>query len=220
MSPRCWSFLLLPSLAAFAAAVPVPAAAQSAAAGRTGPRIMLPRDREIALARSAAPAEVSREATVMVLTEGGFEVAETGSNGVTCVVNRSQPKSLEPHCFDAEGSATVMPIELRRTELLRAGRSGAEIDREIGEGLVTGRYRLPRRPAMSYMMSSAQILYDDDGTRVGRWQPHLMIFYPNLTAADLGLGATSSADAAVVVDPGRPLSNIMVVVKSFVDPVP
>jgi hypothetical protein len=200
--------------------VALPLAAQSAAAGRTGPRIMLPRDREITLARSAAPPEVSRAATVMVLTQRGFEVADSGTNGVTCVVNRSQPQSLEPHCFDAEGSASVLPIELRRTELLREGKSLAEIDREIGEGMLAGRYRLPRRPAMSYMMSSGQVLYDDDGTRVGKWQPHLMIFYPNLTPADLGLGGEPSPRAAVVVDPGRPLSNIMVVVKDFVDPAP
>src|SRR5687767_3391386 len=110
MSARCWPALVL------TLAVAVPLAAQSAAAGRTGPRIMLPRDREITLARSAAPPEVSRDATVMVLTERGFEVADSGTNGVTCVVNRSQPQSLEPHCFDAEGSASVLPIELRRTE--------------------------------------------------------------------------------------------------------
>jgi hypothetical protein len=181
---------------------------------------MLPRDREIALARSAAPPEVSRDAKVLVLTERGFEVADSGSNGVTCVVNRSRPESLEPHCFDAEGSASVLPIELRRTELLRAGKGPAEIDREIGEGLLAGRYRLPRRPAMSYMMSSGQVLYDDDGTRVGKWQPHLMIFYPNLTAADLGLGGEPSPRAAIVVDPGQPLSNVMIVVKDFVDPAP
>lgn len=212
MRARCWPILTLLVLSA------APTAAQSAAAGRTGPRIMLPRDREIALARSAAPAEISRDATVMVFTERGFELAETGSNGVTCVVNRSQPESLEPHCFDAEGSATVLPIELRRTELLREGKNPAEIEREIGQGLLSGKYRLPRRPAMSYMMSSGQVLYDDDGKRVGKWQPHLMIFYPNLTQADLG--GTASLKAAVVVDPGQPLSNIMVVVKDFVDPVP
>jgi hypothetical protein len=214
MPSRCWPVLVL------TLAVALPLAAQGAAAGRTGPRIMLPRDREIALARSAAPPEVSGEATVMILTERGFEVAETGRNGVTCVVNRSQPDSLEPHCFDVEGSATVLPIELRRTELLREGKSLAEIEREIGQGLVAGTYRLPRRPAMSYMMSSGQVLYDDDGTRVGKWQPHLMIFYPNLTPADLGLGGAPSPQAAIVVDPGQSLSNIMVVVKTFVDPAP
>ncbi|HUF35162.1 MAG TPA: hypothetical protein VMN37_04385 [Gemmatimonadales bacterium] len=214
MCPRNWTVLTLLLVSV------VPAAAQSAAAGRAGPRVLLPRDREVALARSAAPAEVSGEATVLVLTDRGFEVADSGTNGVTCVVNRSHPRSLEPHCFDPEGSATVLPIELRRTELLREGRSAAEIEREITRGLANGTYRLPRRPAMSYMMSSAQVLYDDDGTLVGRWQPHLMIFYPDLTPADLGLGETPSPMAAIVVDPGQPLSNIMVVVKDFVDPVP
>lgn len=191
------------------------AVAQSVAAGRTGPRTLLLREREIALARTAAPPAVSRDATVMVLTERGFEVAVKGTSGVTCVVNRSHPQSLEPHCFDAEGSATVLPMELRRTELLRDGKSNEEIDREIAAGLLSGQYRLPRRPAMSYMMSSEQVLYDDDGRKVGKWEPHLMIYYPNLTSADLGLGGTPSTQAALVVDEGKAVSNIMIVVKEF-----
>ncbi len=194
------------------------ATAQSVAAGRAGPRTLLPREREIALARTAAPAEVSRDATVMVFTERGFEVAVKGTSGVTCVVNRSHPRSLEPHCFDAEGSATVLPMELRRTELLREGKSTEEIDREIAAGLLSGKYRLPRRPAMSYMMSSEQILYDDEGKHVGKWKPHVMIFYPHLTSGDLGLGGTPSTQAAMVVDDGKAVSNIMIVVKDFAGP--
>lgn len=192
-------------------------AAQSTGAGRTGPRSLLPRDREIALARSAAPTDVSRDATVMVLTSRGFEVGITGTSGVTCVVNRSHPESLEPHCFDPEASATVLPMELRRTERLREGKSADAIDREIAAGLMDGTFRLPRRPAMTYMMSSEQVLYDDDGTKVGRWKPHLMIFYPHLKSADLGLGGKPSTEAAVMVDPGNALSNIMIVVRSFTD---
>lgn len=196
----------------------VPAQAQSEDAGRAGPRPLLPREREIALARSAAPPAVSASATVMVLTERGFEVAVRGTSGVTCVVNRSHPRSLEPHCFDAEGSATILPIELRRTELLREGKSAEAIDREIAAGLLSGRYRMPRRPAMSYMMSPEQVLYSDEGRNVGRWQPHLMIYYPHLTAADLGLAGEGSAAAATVVDEGRAVSNIMIVVKDFASP--
>jgi hypothetical protein len=192
--------------------------AQSAGAGRAGPRTLLPRDREIALARTAAPVAVSRDATVMVLTERGFEVATRGTNGVTCVVNRSHPQSLEPHCFDAEASATILPMELRRTELLREGKSGEEIDREIAAGLLSGKYRLPRRPAMSYMMSGEQVLISDDGKNVGRWQPHLMIYYPHLTSTDLGLEGEPSIEAATVVDEGQAVSNIMIVVKDFTSP--
>jgi hypothetical protein len=200
--------------------LPLPAEAQSANAGRPGPRIMLPREQEVALARSAAPAAVSGAATVLVLTERGFSTADTGTNGVTCMVSRSWPRSLEPVCYDAEASATIMPIEIRQNELLRAGRSQEEVDREIAEGLLNGKYRVPRRPAIGYMMSSGQVLYDDDGKRVGKWQPHLMIYYPYLTESDLGLGTTPSTQAAMVVDPGKPRAQIMVVVNQFVDPEP
>ena len=55
--------------------------AQSAGAGRAGPRVLLPREREIALARSAAPPAVSRDATVMLLTERGFESRRGGPTG-------------------------------------------------------------------------------------------------------------------------------------------
>lgn len=200
--------------------VALPAVAQSAGAGRPGPRIMLPPDQEVSLARSAAPAQVSTAATVMVLSDRGFTVAQKGTNGVTCLVSRSWPESIEPVCYDAEASSTIMPIEIRQVELYREGRSREEVDREIAEGLRMGKYRLPRRPAVGYMMSSGQVLYDEDGKLVGKWQPHLMIYYPYLTEADLGLGTIPSTQAAMVVDPGTPRAQIMVVVRSFVDPKP
>lgn len=203
----CLSFTLVTSLAA-----------QGDGAGRPGPRIVLPRATEIALARSAAPPGVSARATVLVLTDTGYAVGENGTNGVTCLVDRSQPRSLEPHCFDSEAAATVLPIHIRQTELLREGKSMKEVDEEIAQGLLSGHFRLPRRPAMTYMMSAGQVLYDDDGKLVGRWKPHLMIFVPYLTAVDLGLSGPPSTSAAMVVDEGKPLANIVVVVNDFVHP--
>src|ERR1700759_2581224 len=47
------------------------------------------RDTEIALARSAAPEEISRDATVMVLTEHGYVTAVEGKNGFVCIVERA-----------------------------------------------------------------------------------------------------------------------------------
>src|ERR1700722_20804058 len=44
---------------------------------------------EIALARSAAPAPISRDATILVLTLHGYETAVKGSNGFVCIVERS-----------------------------------------------------------------------------------------------------------------------------------
>lgn len=193
-----------------------PMAAQTTAPTKSGRRLMLPRDHEIALARSAAPASVSVHARVLVFTDSGFVVADTGSNGVTCVVNRSWPLSLEPHCFDAEGAASIMPQELRRAELGHRGVPAAEIDREIADGLASGRFRAPRRPALTYMMSSGQVLYDDNGRRVGAWRPHLMVYYPYLTNADLGLASRPDMKLGSVFQEGSPLSSLVIVMSEFV----
>jgi hypothetical protein len=194
------------------------AVAQAAGAVQSGRRPLLPRDREIALARSAAPPAVSDSATIYILGDSVWEVAVRGSNGVACHVNRSWIASLEPHCYDAEAAASILPMELRRTELLHQGRSVDEANREIAEGLASGRFRLPRRLAMSYMMSAAQQLISEDGRAVGKWRPHVMIFFPYLTPADLGLGTNQDLRAGILVDPGKPTANVMIVVTDFVEP--
>ncbi len=196
--------------------VAAPAASQSVEAGRAGPRDVLPRAREIALARSAAPPAVSDDARVLVWNGSDFDVAAEGSNGVTCYVARSWPTSLEPHCFDREGSATILQIHLLQMRMWSSGASDDAVQAAVADGLRTGALRLPSRPVMSYMMSAGQRLIGDDGRPAGAWHPHLMIYYPYLTPEGFGLGDVPSTEAAVVVDPGTPLSNIMVVVKDFV----
>jgi hypothetical protein len=185
----------------------------------TGPRKLMPRAEEIVLAKSAAPADVSGAATVLVLEANGYVVAEKGSNGVTCYVSRSQPESLEPHCFDEEGSQTILAMELRRAELRQKNVPAEDIDREIAKGISDGTFRLPRRPAMSYMLSSAQVLYSAEGRRVGNWKPHLMIYFPYLSSSQLGLGPEPATTAAFVAGAGSATSSIVVVVNAFVDPV-
>lgn len=212
MVPRSLLVVLL-------AGCPSVVAAQPPTSVRAGPRELLRRDREIALARSAAPEAVSGDATVLVFTESGYVTAERGTNGVTCYVSRSWRDSLEPHCLDAEGSATILPVERERTMLRHRGASEVEVERAIADGLAAGRWRLPRRPAMSYMMSSSQVLYDDEGTLAGAWKPHLMIYIPYLKAEELGLGGPPSTEAALVFEEGEPFSSLVIVVRDFVDPV-
>ena len=183
---------------------------------RAGRRSVMPRDSEIVLARSAAPASVSAKARVLVFVDSGFIEGEAGSNGVTCIVNRSWPTSLEPHCFDNEAAETILPIELARTMMYHRGRTEADADREIADGLASGRFRLPRRPAMSYMMSDGQILVDDDGKKVGRWRPHIMIYYPYLKNADVGFNSTPDMKVGMVSESGRATSNLMIVMPQFI----
>ncbi|MDH3224243.1 MAG: hypothetical protein OEO23_11055 [Gemmatimonadota bacterium] len=195
----------------------VPISAQGTASGKAGPRAVLEREYEISLAVSAAPDAVSGDATVLVWNGSGFEKAREGSNGVTCYVARSWPDSLEPHCFDAEGSVTILPIHMRQMELQHQGLDGEAVQEEIARGIASGEFRLPSRPAMSYMMSRDQQLISDSGDETGNWMPHRMIYYPYLTQEALGLGGRPSTDAAIVADPGTRLSNIMIVVREFAE---
>ena len=192
----------------------------TAGEGRIGPRRLLDRDREVALARSAAPASVSDSATIWVLGAREYEIAVQGTNGAACYVSRSWVESLEPHCFDVEGAGTILPMHMHEVALRHQGVPFEQVEQQIREGLDTGRFRLPRRPVMSWMMSGGQKLISDEGRPAGSWRPHLMIYFPFLTAEETGLGGAPDLRHAILVDPGRPTSNIMIVVSDFIDPVP
>jgi hypothetical protein len=193
------------------------AAAQSVEVPPARDPVILSRESEIAIARSAAPPGIGAAATVLALENGRYVVAAEGTNGVTCYVSRSWPGSIEPHCFDGEGSRTILPIHLRRTELGFAGRSKEQIDREIAEGIRTGRFPLPARPAMSWMLSGAQILYSDEGKRAGAWRPHLMIYWPHWTKEETGMAGAEDGEAFLVDESGA--ESVLVVLQSaFVAP--
>jgi hypothetical protein len=163
---------------------------------------------------------VSAGARVWVFDAGSYVVADSGNNGVQCYVGRSWPLALEPQCFDEEGARTILPIEMYRCELLHRGIPSDSVERAIAAGLASGRFRLPLRPAMTWMLSSAQVLYSDAGRRVGAWKPHVMIYYPYLTADNVGTGSNEDLAAGIVVSPNSPLSSIIVVVPGALDPAP
>ena len=50
--------------------------------------LMTDQNAEIALARSAAPESISRDADAMVLGRNGFVMAVKGKNGFVCIVGR------------------------------------------------------------------------------------------------------------------------------------
>ncbi|HSR41420.1 MAG TPA: hypothetical protein VLL48_04605 [Longimicrobiales bacterium] len=180
--------------------------------------VVLEPDEEVALARSAAPADVSAEATVWLLRDGEYEVAVEGTNGNHCFVARSQPRSLEPVCYDEEASATVLLWEFAYHRLRFAGYSDEEREAELARAVGSGEIPTPRRPAMSYMMSSEQHLFDpESGRDAGRWKPHIMLYVPHLTTEAMGLSA--GQPWIQVARAGTPLAHLVVVVPDFVDPV-
>jgi hypothetical protein len=197
---------------------PTTLTAQGAAGGQSGRRNLLPEAREIALARSAAPDAVSANAAVWVLGDSGYRLAVPGTNGAGCMVSRSWIEAIEPVCYDPEGAATIMQLEIRRTELLHAGRSVAEAERDLQAAVDRGEIRAPSRVAVSWMQSAAQRLISDDGRPVGAWQPHLMLYTPHFTPGHLGVSGVDGVGGISVVDPGTHKSMLLIVAGEFVQP--
>ena len=177
----------------------------------------MPRQQQIALAESAAPAEVSSKATVYVLGPKGYEKAREGTNGFSCIVGRHFVKptetTIEPECFDAEGSRTLLPVSLHGEELRTSGKSEAEIKADAASGYKEGRYTYPSKPGFLYMMSSQNRLRAIPEHGTGIFPPHLMFYAPNMTPQDIGLDTPSLAklDYLGMTHPGAG-DNLIVVI--------
>jgi len=161
--------------------------------------LMADRDAEIALARTAAPDSVSREAEVLVLGRHGYETAVKGKNGFTCVVERGwmspfnapefwNPKLRGPICFNPAATRSILPLTIKRTELILAGMSKAQMAESIKSAL--DRKELPALEggAMSYMMSKKAYLTDSGEHNLC----HLMIYAPLTERASWGADLAGS----------------------------
>ena len=149
--------------------------------------LMADRNAEIALARSAAPEAISREAGVLVLGRHGYETAVEGKNGFVCVVERGwmspsdapefwNPKLRGPICFNPPAVRSVLPTTLMRTEMVLAGRTKAEIIDGNKAAFEKGELPPLEPGAMSYMMSKDAYLTDGGGHNLS----HLMFYTPPL----------------------------------------
>lgn len=161
---------------------------------------ILPRDQETALALSAAPKHLRQKATVYVFDKSGYVKFKEGTNGFTCLVNRDAvldgESDLKPTCWDAEGSATIVPMVLRVGELLAQGKSREEIQRDIDEGFHTGKFIAPRKAGVAYMLSGDIRQYNPIAGRVElqAFPPHLMFYAPNVTNTDIGYSPEAAAE--------------------------
>jgi hypothetical protein len=178
----------------------------------------MPREQQIALAESAAPAEVSSKATVYVLGSKGYEKAREGTNGFTCIVGRHFAKptetTIEPTCFDAEGSRTLLLVYLHGEELRSGGKSEAEIKADVANGYKEGRYKYPSKPGFLYMMSSENRLGPTPDHGTASFPPHLMFYAPNMTTKDIGFDSQPDLDYLGMTRPGAGDNLIVVIPRS------
>ena len=161
--------------------------------------LMTDRNAEIALARSAAPEAISRDATILVLGRHGYETAVEGKNGFVCAVERAwmgpfegaefwNPKVRGPLCFNPPAARSVLPLTYERTEMVLAGRSKAQII-EATKGAYDKKELPALEPgAMCYMMSKEAYLTDAGDHNVA----HLMFYTPLMDGAAWGADLPNS----------------------------
>lgn len=148
---------------------------------------------EIALARTAAPASVSRDAKILVLGKTNYETAVEGTNGFVCMVGRAwtgpltnrefwNPKNRSPACLNPAAVRTVLPIFIKEASMALAGYTKTQIDEGIKDAVDKKELGPPDPGSMIYMMSKEAYLTDRGGHNLA----HLMFEVPKMDAAAWG----------------------------------
>ena len=167
---------------------------------------LMDRDAEIALARTAAPESISRDAEVVVLGRHGFETSVKGKNGFVCIVERSwtsaadadfwNPKVRTPICYNAAAAHSLLPRNIKRTELILARRTQAQVDEAIVAAVDKKELPTMEPGAMCYMMSKRGY----GGDTVEHWPSHVMFFYSQTDPAIWGANLPGSPVLAMSDD--------------------
>ena len=183
---------------------------------------MMTPEAEVALARSAAPANISERATIKVLATSGYQVAREGDNGFVCMVMRGwsaptytpaqfrdlvyDPKVHAPICFNPAASRTVMPYYELRSKLAMESKTPEQIAEDLQAAYVKG--KLPKREGVSfaYMWSADQYL----ASGVGHWHPHMMVFAPYYENSMLGGNPFGAPLPLVTDDAGTPFAVVVI----------
>jgi hypothetical protein len=190
----CARAVVLSTLAGFAVAAATPYE-------RMAPleQYLMPAVSEVALARSAAPAAIADKATVLTLDSQGYQTAVHGTNGFTCLVERSwmapfgspdfwNPKIRGPVCYNPAASKSILTYTIQRTKRVLAGDSKEKILDEVRAAVARNELPSPEPGAMSFMLAKDGYLSDADN----HWHPHLMFHVPKATGATWGANLPGS----------------------------
>jgi hypothetical protein len=184
--------------------------------------LMADRAAEIALARSAAPESIARDAEVQVLGRHGFETAVKGTNGFVCIVGRSwtsaadadywDPKVRVPMCVNAAAAHSYLLRIAKETEWGLAGRTPAQMTESITAAIARKELPAMESGAMCYMLSKQGY----GGNSIPHWPPHLMFFYSDTDPAIWGANLPGSPVVSMS-DPVEHLTQFVIPVQHWSD---
>jgi hypothetical protein len=172
------------------------------------------RDAEIALARTAAPASISRDAEILVLGQKNFETAVPGKNGFVCAVGRAfggplnnpefwNPKNRSPICYNPPAVRSLLPYAIKQTGMALAGASKAQITDAVTTAVAKKELGPPDSGSMAYMMSKEAYLTDQGGHNLA----HVMFELPRNGVFQDNPGFFVSWDPAPVIEFNVPVGQ-------------
>jgi hypothetical protein len=130
-----------------------------------------------------------------------------GDNGFSCLVDREFADTMEPECFDAEGSKTTLVVRLFVEKSRAEGMKDEEINAQVEAGYKSHRFLAPGKPGLVYMLSPYNRVFDPESKKIIQFPGHLMFYAPYLTEKEVGSGN----GAPYLVHPGKPDALMIVV---------
>lgn len=184
------------------------------------------RDAEIAMARTAAPASISKDASVMVLGQTNYDTAVQGTNGFVCLVGRSwgapfenpefwNPKNRSPECFNPPAALSVLPYFLKTTGMVLAGFSKNQMFDAIKAAVDKKELGVPASGSLIYMMSKEGYLTDQQPHNLD----HLMYDLPRMDGAAWGANLPGAPIYFQQLSPA-PITEFYVVMGDWSDGTP
>jgi len=177
---------------------------------------LMDRDAEIALARSAAPEAISRNAKIMVLGRHGYETAVEGTNGFVCAVERGftndlfddpefwSPRIRGADCYNAPAARSVLPLIEMMARMVLDGLSKEQMLARIKAAYAKKELPPVEHGAMGYMLSKHSHLGGDSNVA------HLMLFTPLMDGAIWGADLPNSPVHLIPMFQGAPIDVFIV----------
>jgi len=173
----------------------------------------MPESLETRFALSAAPPHLRDAASTYLLDPSkGYVLNRKGTNGVSCIVVRSDwqfPTSTFrddiawPVCFDAEGSRTLLQDYVYAAELRARGLDARQVHLEVTKRFGSASYPNPARNGIAYMIAPVMRGFVKGPEPATMNMPHYMFYAPGLTDADIGGKPFSKYPFMLKMSPGR-----------------
>src|SRR5882724_2624498 len=173
----------------------------------------MPESLEVRFALSAAPPHLRENATAYVLDPSkGYVLSHKGTNGVSCIVVRSDWQFGDQAfrddiawavCFDAEGSKTLMEDYFFAAEMRAKGMESKKVHDELLKKFGTTAYPNPARTGIAYMIAPVMRGFTNRPDPQTMNMPHYMFYAPNVKNSDIGGGGYGQYPFMLRMSPGR-----------------